>query len=34
MELQFNAYDEDAVHDEWLGMTEPIMWQDFVRDTQ
>ena len=34
LELQFNAYDEDTVHDDWLGMTEPIIWQDLVDNTQ
>jgi hypothetical protein len=33
LELQFNAYDEDTVQDEWLGTTEPIPWQDFVENS-
>lgn len=32
-ELHFNAYDEDVLEDEWLGMTEPVLWQDLVENT-
>ena len=33
LELQLHAWDKDVLDSDFIGLTEPILWQDFVHDT-